>query len=73
VALARLIVQRLADATQGHPTPGTSRRLGDILALRDSGLTHVDLPGGVRASAADGVLSFGRTPEIARDPYTDLK
>jgi hypothetical protein len=67
-ALARLIVQRLADAVEGRPTPGTSRRLDDILALRDSGTTHVDLPGGVRASAVDGVLSFDRTPDIARDP-----
>jgi tRNA(Ile)-lysidine synthase len=67
-ALARLIVQRLADAVEGRPTPGASRRLDDILALRDSGTTHVDLPGGVRASAVDGVLSFDRTPEISRDP-----
>jgi tRNA(Ile)-lysidine synthase len=67
-ALARLIVQRLADAVQGRPTPGSSRRLGDIVALRDSGTTHVDLPGGVRASAVDGVLRFDRTPDIARDP-----
>lgn len=67
-ALARLIVQRLADMVEGRPTPGTSRRLGDILALRDSGVTHVDLPGGVRASAVEGVLRFDRTPEIARDP-----
>ncbi len=67
-ALARLIVQRLADAVNGRPTPGTSRRLDDILALRDGGVTHLDLPGGVRASAVDGVLSFDRTPEIARDP-----
>ncbi|HEX3617183.1 MAG TPA: tRNA lysidine(34) synthetase TilS [Solirubrobacteraceae bacterium] len=67
-ALARLIVQRLADAVAGRPTPGTSRRLDDILALRDSGTTHVDLPGGVRASAVDGLLRFDRTPEIARDP-----
>jgi tRNA(Ile)-lysidine synthase len=67
-ALARLIVQHLADRVHRRPTPGTSRRLGDILALRDSGTTHVDLPGGVRASAADGVLRFDRTPDLARDP-----
>jgi tRNA(Ile)-lysidine synthase len=67
-ALARLIVQHLADGVEGRPTPGTSRRLDDILSLRDSGATHVDLPGGVRASAVEGVLSFDRTPEIARDP-----
>jgi tRNA(Ile)-lysidine synthase len=67
-ALARLIVQCLADAVEGRPTPGTSRRLADILALREAGTAHVDLPGGVRASAVDGVVSFSRTPEIARDP-----
>ena len=68
VAIARLIVQRLADGVQDRPTPGTSRRLADILALRDSGVSHVDLPGGVRASVSDGVLRFDRTPEITRDP-----
>jgi tRNA(Ile)-lysidine synthase len=67
-ALARLIVQRLADGVDGRPTPGSSRRLDEILALRDTGVAHLDLPGGVRASAIDGVLSFGRTPEIIREP-----
>ena len=67
-ALARLIVQQLADAVAGRPTPGTSRRLDDILALRDTGTRHLDLPGGVRATAVDGLLRFGRTPEIERDP-----
>ncbi len=67
-ALARLIVQRLADQVQQRPTPGASRRLPDILALRDTGAAHVDLPGGVRASARGGMLSFARTPEIGRDP-----
>jgi tRNA(Ile)-lysidine synthase len=67
-ALARLIVQRLADGVEGRPTPGTGRRLDDILALRDIGTTHLDLPGGVRASAVDGTLSFDRTPDISRDP-----
>jgi tRNA(Ile)-lysidine synthase len=64
-ALARLIVQRLADAVERRPTPGTARRLEDILALRDSGTTHLDLPGGVRATAVEGVLSFTRTPELS--------
>jgi tRNA(Ile)-lysidine synthase len=67
-ALARLLVQRLADAVAGRPTPGTARRLGDLLALDESGVAHLDLPGGVRATAADGVLRFGHTPEIERDP-----
>ena len=67
-ALARLIVQRLADRVEGRPTPGASRRLDDILALHDTGTSHVDLRGGVRATVVEGVLSFDRTPEIAREP-----
>jgi tRNA(Ile)-lysidine synthase len=67
-ALARLIVQRLADAVEDRPTPGASRRLDEILALRDSGTTHLDLPGGVRVTASDGLLRFTRTPEIVREP-----
>jgi tRNA(Ile)-lysidine synthase len=64
-ATARLVVQRLADGAGGQPTPGTARRLTDILALRNTGVTHVDLPGGVRATATDGLLSFSST---TRDP-----
>lgn len=67
-ALARLIVQRLADQVQERPTPGTSRRLADILALHDTGSAHLDLPGGVRASAHEGVLSFALTPTIGHEP-----
>jgi len=65
-ALARLVVQRLADAVNGRPTPGSARRLDDILALGDAGAAHLDLPGGVRASVADGLLSFSATPPLAR-------
>jgi tRNA(Ile)-lysidine synthase len=61
-ALARLVVQRLADGVQGRPAPGCARRLPEILALRDAGTTHLDLPNGVRATAVDGVLTFGLTP-----------
>jgi tRNA(Ile)-lysidine synthase len=67
-AIARLIVQRLADQVHQRPTPGTTRRLDDILELRDTGEAHLDLPGGVRASVLDGVLRFSRTPAIGRDP-----
>jgi tRNA(Ile)-lysidine synthase len=61
-ALARLVVQRLADAAQGRPAPGCARRLEDILALNDSGTRHLDLPNGIRATSVDGVLMFGLTP-----------
>lgn len=67
-ALARLIVQRLVDGVQERPTPGAARRLEDILALADVGTGHVDLRGGVRATAVDGIVSFGRTPAIVREP-----
>ncbi len=70
-ALARLIVQRLADAVAGRPAPGTGRRLDDLLALREVGTAHLDLPGGVRATVTEGILRFGHTPEIVRGPYTD--
>ena len=75
VAVARLVVQRLADQVGGRPTPGTARRLSDILALGDVGPTHVDLPGGVRATANDGLLAFSPTPggptRGAPDPAPD--
>jgi tRNA(Ile)-lysidine synthase len=61
-ALARLVVQRLADGAQGRPAPGCARRLPDILALSDTGTAHLDLPNGVRATAVDGVVAFGPTP-----------
>ncbi len=67
-ALARLLVQRLADDVAGRPMPGTARRLEDLLALSESGTAHLDLPAGVRASAVNGMLSFGRTPAIEREP-----
>jgi tRNA(Ile)-lysidine synthase len=61
-ALARLVVQRLADGVQGRPAPGCARRLTDILALSDDGTAHLDLPNGIRATVADGMLTFGVTP-----------
>ncbi len=64
-ALARLVVQRLADAVRHRPTPGAARRLEEILALDNAGTSHLDLPGAVRATVADGVLRFSRTPARA--------
>jgi tRNA(Ile)-lysidine synthase len=64
VALARLIVQRLADAAAGQPAPGAARRLADILALSEHGVAALDLPHGVRATVQGGVLRFGRTPPM---------
>jgi tRNA(Ile)-lysidine synthase len=67
-ALARLVVQRLADGAVGRPAPGTARRLDEILALgADAAL---DLPHGVRASVRGGVLRFGRTPPRGGDAHS---
>lgn len=59
-ALARLVVQRLADDAAGAPAPGAARRLDDILALPDKGTAALDLPHGVRAIAERGALRFVR-------------
>jgi tRNA(Ile)-lysidine synthase len=61
VALARLVVQRLADAAAGGPAPGTARRLEEIRAMGPGAL---DLPHGVRAVARAGTLRFERTPPL---------
>jgi tRNA(Ile)-lysidine synthase len=63
-ALARLVVQRLADAAVGRPAPGVARRLPEIVGLRADGA--IDLPHGVRAVARNGVLRFERTPALSR-------
>jgi tRNA(Ile)-lysidine synthase len=57
-ALARLIVQRLADEAAGGPAPGAGRRLEEILALR-SGSLH--LAHGVSAHVERGTLRFAST------------
>jgi tRNA(Ile)-lysidine synthase len=62
-ALARLVVQRLADAAAGAPAPGTARRVDELLALPDQGRAALDLPHGVRAVAERGVLRFARRGE----------
>jgi tRNA(Ile)-lysidine synthase len=56
LALARLVLQRLADRAAGGPAPGTARRAEEVLALRDD--AALDLPYGVRAVAERGVLRF---------------
>ncbi len=61
VALARLVVQRLADAAVGRPAPGTARRVQEILGLSDGAL---DLPHGVRAVVRGGILRFEPTPPL---------
>lgn len=73
-ALARMVVQRLADQVWDRPAPGVTRRLEELRALPDGGSAHVDLPGRVRATSRSGRLSFGPTDVKPRDatptPYT---
>ena len=57
-ALARLVVQRLADGAVGGPAPGTARRVGEIIRLSDN--AALDLPHGVRAVVMRGMLRFER-------------
>jgi len=61
-ALARLVVQRLADDAAGEPAPGTARRLEELLSLPERGKAAIDLPHGVRALAEEGSLRFIRRP-----------
>jgi tRNA(Ile)-lysidine synthase len=55
-ALARLVLQRLADDAAGGFAPGTARRCREVLALGPN--ASLDLPHGVRALARRGLLHF---------------
>lgn len=59
-ALARLVVQELADAAAGGLAPGAARRLEELLALPEDRTAALDLPHGVRAIAERGALRFVR-------------
>jgi tRNA(Ile)-lysidine synthase len=65
-ALARLVVQWLADDAAGRPAPGVARRLEEIVALRETGTAALDLPSGIRAVAVRGVVSFSARDGGAR-------
>jgi tRNA(Ile)-lysidine synthase len=69
-ALARLVVQRLADEAAGGLAPGAARRAHDVARLSDRGTVELDLGSGVRAVAEYGTVRFERRaprPEIAGD------
>ena len=57
-ALARLVVQRLADDAAGGPASGVARRAAEILALDEHGTVQLDTGGGVVAIAEYGMLRF---------------
>jgi tRNA(Ile)-lysidine synthase len=65
--LARLVLQRMADAVNDEPAPGAARRLSEILALPEVGTAHLDLPHRIRATVTDGVLRFTETDAKPRD------
>ena len=66
-ALRRLVVQRLADEAAGGPAAGVARRAEEVAAMPAHGTSALDLPSGVRASARNGVITFGRTPKGGRE------
>jgi tRNA(Ile)-lysidine synthase len=66
-ALRRLVVQRLADDAAGGPAAGVARRADEVAAMPAHGTSALDLPSGVRATARDGVVTFGRTPKGGRE------
>ena len=70
LALARLVLQRLADGAAGGPAPGTARRAEELLALRDD--AALDLPHGVRAVAERGTLRFECRTTGGRQPAHKL-
>jgi tRNA(Ile)-lysidine synthase len=63
-ALRRLVVQRLADEAAGGPAAGVGRRADEVAELGMRGPAALDLPGGVRATARRGVLTFAPTPPL---------
>jgi tRNA(Ile)-lysidine synthase len=65
-ALRRLVVQRLADDAAGAPAAGVARRAEEVAAMPQHGTSALDLPSGVRATARNGVVTFGRTPKGVR-------
>jgi tRNA(Ile)-lysidine synthase len=66
-ALRRLVVQRLADDAAGGPAAGVARRAEEVAAMPEHGTSALDLPSGVRATARNGLLTFGRTPKGGRE------
>jgi len=68
-ALRRLVVQRLADEALGGPAAGVARRADDVAAMSEHGHVALDLPG-VRVTADDGVVRFGRHERAERPSPT---
>jgi tRNA(Ile)-lysidine synthase len=67
-AVARLIVQRLADEAAGGLAPGVAGRAEEVAGLSDRGTAALDVGGGVRAIAEYGALRFERITEGPAEP-----
>lgn len=69
-ALARLVVQRLADDALGRPAAGAGRRAAELAALDRSGTVGLDIGCGLRAVSEYGVLRIERlgVPAAAPEP-----
>jgi tRNA(Ile)-lysidine synthase len=59
-AVARLVIQRLADQAAGGFAPGAASRAAEIAALSDRGTALLDVGNGLRAVAQYGELRFER-------------
>jgi tRNA(Ile)-lysidine synthase len=59
-ALARLVLQRLADRAAGRPVPGAARYAEQVAGLGRNGPAQLDLGAGVRAVVERGVLHAER-------------
>ena len=55
-ALARLVVQRMADEAAGGFAPGAARRAEEVVALGDRGTVQLEIGNALRAVAEYGVL-----------------
>jgi tRNA(Ile)-lysidine synthase len=71
-ALARLVVQRLADDALGAPAAGVAARFGELAALGGHGTSTLDIGCGLRAVSEYGVLRIEprRGPDPVPEPVT---
>ena len=67
-ALARLVLQRLADDTSGGRAPALGAHADAVLALPADGTATLDLPGGLRAVSEYGRVRIDRGPSPAPAP-----
>jgi tRNA(Ile)-lysidine synthase len=63
-ALARLVLQRLADEAAGGTAPALGLHADAVLALRREGTASLDLPGGLRAVSAYGRVTIARRAQV---------